>query len=122
MIAVQMFLVAPVVKRVGERGAVLLGAAAGALGFAIYAFAPNGLVYCLAIPVFALVGLMQPGLQGLMTRRVGPTHQGQLQGYQPILARRGVDDWTDRFRAGASPGSRPRPGAAGGRSRFRPDC
>ena len=40
-IAVQMFLVGPVVKRIGERGAVLLGAAGGAAGFLIYAFAPT---------------------------------------------------------------------------------
>ena len=85
MIAVQMFLVAPVVKRVGERGAVLLGAAAGALGFLIYAFASTGVVYFIGVPVFALVGLMQPGLMGLMTRRVGPRHQGQLQGANQSL-------------------------------------
>ncbi len=85
MIAVQMFLVAPVVKRVGERGAVLLGAAAGALGFVIYAFASTGLVYFIGVPVFAFIGLMQPGLMGLMTRRVGPQHQGQLQGANQSL-------------------------------------
>lgn len=85
MIAVQMFLVGPVVKRVGERGAVLLGAALGAVGFLIYALAPTGPAYLVGIPVFALIGLMQPGLQGLMTRRVGPTHQGQLQGANQSL-------------------------------------
>jgi DHA1 family tetracycline resistance protein-like MFS transporter len=85
MIAVQMFLVSPVVKAVGERGAVLLGAAMGALGFLIYALAPTGLSYLVGIPVFALVGLMQPGLMGLMTRRVGPRHQGQLQGANQSL-------------------------------------
>jgi DHA1 family tetracycline resistance protein-like MFS transporter len=85
MIAVQMFLVGPVVKRVGERGAVLLGAAAGTLGFVVYGLAPNGTVYLLAVPVFALVGLLQPGLMGLMTARVGPSHQGQLQGANQSL-------------------------------------
>jgi DHA1 family tetracycline resistance protein-like MFS transporter len=85
MIAVQMFLVGPVVRAVGERGAVLLGASVGAVGFLIYALAPTGLAYLVGIPVFALVGLMQPGLQGLMTRRVGPLHQGQLQGANQSL-------------------------------------
>ena len=85
MIAVQMFLVGPVVKRVGERGAVLIGAAVGAVGFVIYGLAPNGVAYLVGIPVFAVIGLMQPGLQGLMTRRVGPTHQGQLQGANQSL-------------------------------------
>ena len=85
MIAVQMFLVGPVVKAVGERGAVLLGASLGGLGFLIYGLAPNGPVYLIGVPVFALIGLMQPGLMGLMTRRVGPQHQGQLQGANQSL-------------------------------------
>ena len=29
---------------------------------------------------FALSGFIQPGVQGLMTRRVGPSEQGRLQG------------------------------------------
>jgi DHA1 family tetracycline resistance protein-like MFS transporter len=85
MIAVQMFLVGPVVKRVGERGAVLLGATFGALGFLIYAFASSPRLYILAIPIFAGVGLLQPGLMGLMSRRVDPRHQGQLQGATQCL-------------------------------------
>jgi DHA1 family tetracycline resistance protein-like MFS transporter len=80
MIAVQMFLVGPVVKHFGERGAVLIGSSVGALGFLIYAFAVNGWLYAVGIPVFAVIGLMQPGLLGLMSRRIDPQHQGQLQG------------------------------------------
>lgn len=80
MILVQMFLVGPVVKKVGERGSVLLGAASGAIGFLIYALAPTGFLYLTGIPVFAMAGFLQPGLLGLMTRRVGPRNQGQLQG------------------------------------------
>jgi DHA1 family tetracycline resistance protein-like MFS transporter len=85
MITVQMFLVSPVVRRLGERGAVLLGLACGAAGFAMYAFAANGWIYLAAVPVFALVGLAPPSLQGLMTRRVGPSHQGLLQGANQSL-------------------------------------
>lgn len=79
-VIVQMLLVGPVVARVGERGAVLIGAAAGAAGFMIYGFASNGWVYLAGVPVFALLNFLQPGLQGLMTRKVGPSAQGQLQG------------------------------------------
>jgi DHA1 family tetracycline resistance protein-like MFS transporter len=85
MIAVQMFLVSPVVKRIGERGAVLLGAALGVSGFLLYGLAWSQWIYLMGIPVFAGIGLMQPGLQGLMTRRVGPSHQGQLQGANQSL-------------------------------------
>jgi DHA1 family tetracycline resistance protein-like MFS transporter len=79
-IIVQMFLIGPVVKRIGERGAVLLGTSMGALGLLIYALAPTGQLYFLGLPVWALSGFATPGLQGLMSRRVGPQHQGQLQG------------------------------------------
>ncbi len=79
-ILIQAFLVGPVVKRVGERGAVLFGSAMGALAFVIYALAPNGLIYLMGIPIYAMSGFLQPGLMGLMTQRVGPTRQGQLQG------------------------------------------
>ncbi len=43
--------------------------------FTIYAFAPTATVYFIGMPVFALIGLMQPGLQGLMTRHVSPMEQ-----------------------------------------------
>jgi DHA1 family tetracycline resistance protein-like MFS transporter len=84
-VIVQSFLVGPIVKWIGERNAVLLGALAGLLGFAWYGSAPTGTVYLLAVPVFAFTGLLMPGLQGLMTRRVGPQQQGQLQGANQSL-------------------------------------
>jgi DHA1 family tetracycline resistance protein-like MFS transporter len=79
-ILVQAFLVGPVVKRIGERGALLTGLFAGAVAFVVYGLAPNGWVYLCGIPIFALTGFIQPGIMGLATQRVGPTHQGQLQG------------------------------------------
>jgi DHA1 family tetracycline resistance protein-like MFS transporter len=77
---VQMVLVGPIVARFGERGAVLAGAAAGAIGYACFGAAATGAGYLAAIPVFAFMNLFMPGLQGLMTRRVSPANQGQLQG------------------------------------------
>ncbi|MDO8377665.1 TCR/Tet family MFS transporter [Phenylobacterium sp.] len=84
-VTVQTLLVGPVVSRIGERGALLLGAAGGCVGFALYGFAPTGWFYIASAPVFAVMSFLQPGLQGLMTRRVGPTHQGQLQGANQSL-------------------------------------
>jgi DHA1 family tetracycline resistance protein-like MFS transporter len=77
---VQVVLVGPVVRRLGERGAVILGAASGALAYAIYGFAPTGWLYMAGVPVFAMASFLQPGLLGLMSRRVGPSEQGQMQG------------------------------------------
>lgn len=84
-VAVQLLAVGPVVARIGERGALLLGALGGAAGFALYGFAPTGWAYLASAPVFALLNFLQPGLQGLMTRRVGPHEQGQLQGANQSL-------------------------------------
>jgi len=79
-IIVQAAIVGRVVKAVGERGALLIGLFSGFAGFMIYALAPTGFLYLCGLPFFALTGLIQPGLQGLMTRRVLPNEQGQLQG------------------------------------------
>lgn len=79
-IIVQTFLIQPIVRKIGERGAVLLGAISGAVGFAIYAYAPNGWVYLSGTFIFAFSGLLMPGLVSLMSQRVGWSEQGQLQG------------------------------------------
>ncbi len=84
-VIVQALLIGPVVKRIGERNAVLLGAAAGMVGFIWYGWAPTGALYLAAVPVFAFIGFLMPGLQGLMTRRVEPHEQGQLQGANQSL-------------------------------------
>jgi DHA1 family tetracycline resistance protein-like MFS transporter len=84
-IIVQMFLVGPVVKHLGERGAVLLGAGGGAVGFCVYALAATGPEYLIGVPIWAMTGFLLPGLMGLMTRRVGPQNQGQLQGANQSL-------------------------------------
>ncbi len=85
-VIVQSMLIGPVVRRIGERRAVLLGAAAGAVGFAIYGWAPNGWLYLSAAPIFAFINFLMPGLQALMTRRLGPSQQGQLQGANASMA------------------------------------
>jgi len=79
-ILVQAFVVGPFVARFGERGALYTGLTAGAIGFVIYATATTGLQFWMGLPVFTFMGLAQPGYQGLMTRRVGPSEQGRLQG------------------------------------------
>ncbi|RYF92077.1 MAG: MFS transporter, partial [Caulobacteraceae bacterium] len=79
-IIVQALLIGPVVKRIGERGALLLGLAAGAAGFAVFGLAPTGWLYFVGVPIFALMGFTGPGMQALMTARVAPHEQGQLQG------------------------------------------
>jgi DHA1 family tetracycline resistance protein-like MFS transporter len=79
-IIVQGLVVGPVTRWVGERASLLLGLVFGVVGFLIFALAPTGLMFCLAIPVMALWGLEGPACMALMSRLVGASEQGQLQG------------------------------------------
>jgi MFS transporter, DHA1 family, tetracycline resistance protein len=79
-LCVQGFLVKPLVKWLRERRAVAVGLTFGAAGFAIYGLAPTGSIFWIGVPVMALWGIATPSLQTLMTRLVGVTEQGRLQG------------------------------------------
>jgi MFS transporter, DHA1 family, tetracycline resistance protein len=77
---VQGLVVGPAVERLGRRGALIAGLLCGSLGMAIYALAPTGPWFWLGVPVMTLWGVVGPSLQDMMTRRVSPLEQGQLQG------------------------------------------
>jgi DHA1 family tetracycline resistance protein-like MFS transporter len=77
--------VRPVVRRFGERRSLIAGLLFGAAGFAIFGLAPTGWVFWIGIPVMSLWGLTSPAAQGLMTGRVSPGEQGQLQGANSSL-------------------------------------
>jgi MFS transporter, DHA1 family, tetracycline resistance protein len=78
--AVQGAGIGPIVRRIGERRALLLGLGCGAAGFLIFGAAPAGPLFWLGIPVMALWGLAGAATQALMTQLVAPDQQGQLQG------------------------------------------
>ena len=79
-IVVQGAVVGPVTKAIGERAALLLGLAFGVAGFLVFAVARTGLEFCIGIPLLALWGLEGPASTALMSRLVGASEQGQLQG------------------------------------------
>jgi DHA1 family tetracycline resistance protein-like MFS transporter len=72
--------VGPIVKRLGERNALLFGLLCGAAGFLIYGVAPTGLWFCIGIPIMAPWGVAGAATQALMTQQVAADQQGQLQG------------------------------------------
>ena len=88
-------LVGPIVARIGERRAALAGLACGAIAFAIYGLAPTGWAFLAGVPVMAFWGLYGPSAQGIMTQRVLPTEQGQLQG--AIMGLRGLSGLISPF-------------------------
>jgi DHA1 family tetracycline resistance protein-like MFS transporter len=72
--------IGPIVRRLGERKALLLGLAFGSIGFLIYGAASTGLWFCVGIPVMSLWGVAGAATQALMTQQVAADQQGQLQG------------------------------------------
>jgi DHA1 family tetracycline resistance protein-like MFS transporter len=73
-------LVGPFVKRFGERQSLFLGLMFGGLGFFLFGWAAVGWLFMLAIPINALWSLAGPPSQSMMTQRVSPSEQGELQG------------------------------------------
>lgn len=82
---VQGGLVRLVVARFGERASLMTGLVCGVIGFAGYGLAARGEVFWLFTPVLAFVGLFTPAVQSLMSKRVAPFEQGQLQGANASL-------------------------------------
>ena len=82
---VQGGLIGPVVKRYGERPALIAGLMFGAAGFFVHGAATTGAVFLLGVPLIALWGLANASSLGLMSRRVGADEQGQLQGANQSL-------------------------------------
>ena len=73
-------LVKPVVKRIGERGAILFGLTGGAIGYTIFGLSRTGLLFWYGIPLLNLMSLAWPSAQSLLSHQIGPSEQGQLQG------------------------------------------
>jgi DHA1 family tetracycline resistance protein-like MFS transporter len=73
-------LVGPSVARLGERWALLSGLLLGTLSFLFYGLAPTSLLFLVGIPFGGFLGLAGPAMQALMSQRVKPSEQGQLQG------------------------------------------
>lgn len=73
-------MVGPYVKRFGERFALFSGIAFGAIALVICGAAPNGWLFCIGILPLCLWALAPAAGQAMMSRRVTPQEQGELQG------------------------------------------
>lgn len=77
---VQGGLVRPIVKRFGEKKALLIGLFFGWIGFSGFGWAPQAMLFLLFIPFTSLWGIANSATQSMMTKHVSHTEQGQLQG------------------------------------------
>lgn len=69
-----------VIPRLGELRSAYLGLTCGAIGFMGYAFATEGWMLYGWMAVWVLMGLVTPSLNAVMSKEVGPSEQGELQG------------------------------------------
>ncbi len=73
-------LVKPLVKKLGERGAISLGLLCGAAGYCMFGLSKTGGLLLMGIPVLNMMSVTWPSAQSIMTREVKPSEQGQMQG------------------------------------------
>jgi len=73
-------LVKPIVSALGELISLVIGLFSGAAGMVMFGLAAQPPLFWAGIPIMSLMGLATPALQGLMTQRVNPAEQGELQG------------------------------------------
>lgn len=75
-----MFVTRIVIPRLGEMRSAYLGLICGAIGFFGYAFATQGWMLYGWMAVWVLMGLVGPSLNAIMSKEVGSSEQGELQG------------------------------------------
>ena len=81
VLAINYILVARwLIPRIGEVRATYVSLSAGAVGFVGYAFATQGWMMYAWMAVWSLMALSMPSLNAIMSKQVGPSEQGELQG------------------------------------------
>ncbi|MBN8807151.1 MAG: MFS transporter [Sphingomonas sp.] len=80
MACVQGMLTGPVIRRFGERRAMVAGMCSAGLAFYLFAFASTGWQAYVLMAVSAFQGFVFPAFNGLLSRMVDAKHQGALQG------------------------------------------
>ncbi|MEX0316511.1 MAG: TCR/Tet family MFS transporter [Ruegeria sp.] len=80
MAAVQGGLIRPIIRWLGERGAVIYGFVFEVVSFLLLAFLTNGTIALMLIPITALGAVVTPALQAIMSKSVPDAQQGELQG------------------------------------------
>lgn len=77
---VQGLLIRPIIARIGERCAVILGLGFDVAAFLALGFVTQGWIALALTPLTAIGSIAGPALQGIMSRRASDDQQGELQG------------------------------------------
>ncbi|SFR44482.1 MFS transporter, DHA1 family, tetracycline resistance protein [Yoonia tamlensis] len=83
---VQGVLMKPILDRIGERKAVILGLSIDVVAFGALGFLTSGWLALALIPLTAMGSIAGPALQGIMSRTASNDQQGELQGLIASIA------------------------------------
>jgi len=79
-VIVQGGLVRPIIKRIGERKAIIIGTSISSLAFLGYGLATQGWMVLVIIVFGSLGGITGPAIQSLVASKVDSSEQGKVQG------------------------------------------
>lgn len=79
-VAIQGGLLRPILAKLGEWRTAFLGLSLAIVGFSVLAMLTSGAIGFLLTPLFALRGISNPAMVGILSGRVGAEAQGELQG------------------------------------------
>lgn len=82
---VQGVLVGKILPRLGEKRAIIYALVLNAGAMVAYGLAPQGWMMYAILVFGAIAGIGGPAVQGLVSRQVGPEHQGAVQGAMTSL-------------------------------------
>lgn len=85
MALTQALLLAPMIRRLGERRTAAVGMGLEVVSYGFYGFATSGFWALVFTPIAALGGVTGPSLQAMMSRAVPENQQGELQGVNSSL-------------------------------------
>ncbi len=103
-------LLGPAIARFGERNATIVGLTGGMLSFLAMGVAPSAAWFVAAMIPASLMGLAEPTLKSMLSRRVSEIEQGQLQGsMQSLVSVAGIGGpvffgWVYAVSSGSMPG------------------
>ncbi|MFZ4082454.1 MAG: TCR/Tet family MFS transporter [Pirellula sp.] len=82
---VQGALIRPLIGILGERMMVFVGLIGGIIGFTAYGIVDNDKMFLASTVLFCTMGFFSAAIQGLMSKRMDPSTQGQLSGANSSL-------------------------------------
>jgi DHA1 family tetracycline resistance protein-like MFS transporter len=82
---VQGGLIRPLMGILGERNMVFIGLIGGILGFTAYGVVKDDKMFMASTVIFCTMGFFSAAIQGLMSKRIDPSTQGQLSGANSSL-------------------------------------